>query len=88
MARFHDYHGHPMTTHTDELVHLDIPRLGLFPGCLVGTLLVGIALLAVLAVIAAIDAPDSPARSSMIGLGVVAIVLLALGGLRYGRKTR
>ncbi len=81
--RVHDYHGRYITTHTDELGG---PQL--FPGILVAPLLVGIAILVAWAMIHAARAPELPVSKAVIGVGVVAVALMALGGLKAMRRGR
>ena len=81
--RVHTYHGQYLTTHGDELAG---PRL--FPGIVVAPLLVGIVILVAWAMVHAAQAPELPVSKAVIGLGVIAVALMALGGLRAMRRGR
>jgi CDP-diglyceride synthetase len=81
--RIHTYHGQYLTTHGDELRG---PRL--FPGIVVAPLLAGIAILVAWAMIHAARAPELPVSKAVIGVGVVAVALMALGGFRSVRRAR
>ncbi len=81
--RVHTYHGQYLTTHGDELRG---PRL--FPGILVAPVLLGIAILVAWAMIHAARAPELPVSKAVIGVGVVAVALMALGGLKAMRRGR
>jgi len=81
--RIHTYHGQYLTTHGDELRG---PRL--FPGIVVAPLLAGIAILVAWAMIHAARAPELPVSKAVIGVGVVAVALMALGGLRAIGRAR
>lgn len=81
--RVHDYHGCYITTHMDELGG---PQL--FPGILVAPLLVGIAILVAWAMIHAAQTPELPVSKAVIALGVTAVALMALGGLKAMRRGR
>ena len=81
--RVHTYHGQYLTTHGDELRG---PRL--FPGIVVAPVLLGIAILVAWAMIHAARAPELPASKVVIGCGVVAVTLIAVGGLRATGRGR
>ena len=81
--RIHTYHGQYLTTHGDEFRG---PRL--FPGIVVAPVLLGIVILVAWAMIHAARAPELPVSKAVIGVGVVAVALMALGGLRAIGRAR
>jgi hypothetical protein len=81
--RVHTYHGQYLTTHGDELRG---PRL--FPGIVVAPVLLGIVILVAWAMIHAAQAPELPVSKAVIGLGVIAVALIAAGGLRAMGRAR